>query len=594
MANQKKLFPFDPDFRKKENRQLNKAASAAVASATNTDIVPITETDSWQDFADSLTSPWGSAAMATQFTNAHVAVCVSVLADAVSQLPADIIRVEISNGSRTEIDDNAHPANFMFKGPNPDMTWSDFQQGIIASLLLDGNTYIAISRMPIGPQLFLLDPAKIRIIYSKHKSHIVAYEYGYGEEKQTFTRDEMIHMRDFNVSSPLKGTSRLESLHKELQMDEYIKSYNANFFKNGCTVGAMWSPERQLAPNQFKQIQKAMRAALSGTTKAFSLFVNKFPGKLEFPEQKHKDIAFLELLKYIRETINAVFRVPPYKAGILEYANYANSTQQQESFWTDGIIPLLRRIQDIINKDFIWKYYDEDHELKFNTKNISALQGDPKQRMEILTAYKREGILTTDECRADIDREPLNAEASQASEEEDKYVQVYDTFFQAQRKRIVDKVEDKSSGLNALLTYVSIDDIFDIESENEILRKALRNQVKDTIRRAGEIAYKSVETADVFDMDTDDVRLNLRTIDMKHDILNAKTYNILEQLLSTAIADGWGIKELTNRIKDKLSYKLAEQCAKELVPNIARRATSIANGQRLVADATTLANKENA
>ncbi|KKL82333.1 hypothetical protein LCGC14_1985820, partial [marine sediment metagenome] len=370
------------------------------------DIIHPDEEDSFAG-SNIFSSTWSSFNFtAQQYTNAHVAICTSVLSDAVAQLPADIVRVEISNGSRVEIDDNAHPANFMFRGPNPNMTWSDFMEGTVNSLLLDGNVYVAIKKTPMGFELFLLDPVKVEIVYSRDKSQIVGYEYTVDLGRQTFPRDEIIHMRNFDVHNPLKGVSVLTSLTKELSMDESIKDFNNNFFKNGATIGSMFIPDRFLTDNVYKMVKKSLRDNIEGTNRAFKLFVNRFPGKLEFPNQTHKDIAFLELLKYIRETINGRFKVPPVKAGILEFANYANAVQQMESFWTDAVMPLLKRIQDIINKDFIWKYYDEDHELKFNTSDIAVLQGDRKQQMEILTGYKGADILTVDECRAELNREP--------------------------------------------------------------------------------------------------------------------------------------------------------------------------------------------
>lgn len=558
------------------------------------DVIDPDYTDSFINFGgDMANKMWGSSTFATQFTNAHVAVCVSVLADAVSQLPADIIRVETSQGTRTEIDDNAHPANFIFKGPNADMTYTDFMQGIVQSLLIDGNVYITIDPIFGGYELYLRDPLSVKHQYSEDEKRIVSYKIDTARIHVVYPRERMIHMKELDARNPLKGKSRLESLRQELQMDEYIKEFNTNFFKQGGVVGWMYTPDKILNPTHLKQIGRAIRDQTAGVANMFKLFINPFPGKLTTPDQKHKDIAFLELLKYIRETINAVFKVPPYKAGILEYANYANSTQQQESFWTDGVMPLLRRIQDIINKDFIWKYFDENHELKFNTSNIAALQGDPEIRMKVNTQYVKYGILTIDEVRADLDREPLDAETSQTSNEEDKYTRVYDTLFQEQQNRIIDKLEDASSGLTALLPYVGVDDIFNIEDENKVFQKTLASYIKDTFSNVGETAFNSISTPTVFDINSDDVKLDLRTINMKHDILNEKTYNILEQLLSVAVSDGMQLKELKDRIKDKLSWKYAQQCAKEIVPNIARRATRIAEGQKLIDEAIGLASKEN-
>jgi HK97 family phage portal protein len=523
----------------------------------------------------------------SQDINSSVAICVSVLSDAIVQLPADIIRVQTSKGSRTEIDDNAHPANFMFKGLNGDMTWADFMQGIVTSLLLDGNVYIQIISKT---ELYLLDPSKIKINQSQDQSKIISYTYLNNNYSTTIPRDQMIHMRNYDVHNPLKGKSMLESIRKELRMDYFVKVFNENFFKNGGVVGWMWNPEHELTIEQHKMLRKAMANEIQGVGNAFKVFINRFAGKLETPDQKHKDIAFLELLKHIRETIFGLFKVPPYKGGILEYANYANSTQQQESFWTDGVKPLVRRIVDIINKDFIWKYFDLNHELKFDYSNIAALQGDPKQRMEVLTGYKKEGILTTDECRIELGYEPLNSEESQASATQDQYVQIYDTFFQEQSKRIEDKLLKSISGLDTLIRFCTTDELFNIEEEDKLFKARLEPFIRDTFNQAGEVAFNAVNVSTIFDMKTDDVKLHLDTLNYKHEIINRKTYNIVDQLLSRAKQENWTKEELINRVKDNLSWKYAEQCAKEIVPAIVRRSMEVVDKQKLYDDATEVNN----
>jgi len=564
-----------------DNKNLPKGSLRPITSERPEN--PLQQEDSWAGFTGSnlLNSPWQLAKVATQYSNSHVAICVSVLADAVSQLPADIIKVETSNGTRTEVDDNNHPANSMFKAPNPETTWSDFMTGIVSSLLLDGNAYIAIDIVPGGYELYLQDPTSTQVNVSKDNKRILSYEFGPYDTRVVYPRERVIHMRELNIKNHLKGKSRLDALREELTMDEYIKQYNANFFKNGGTIGWMWTPEKFLNKEQHKQIQRAIRNSISGVTRAFSLFINRFPGKLETPNQKHKDIAFLELLKYIRETINGVFHVPPYKAGVLEYANYANSTQQQESFWTDGVLPLLRRIQDIINKDFIWKYYDENHELKFNLRGVKALQGNPIQKMQELTGYKKEGILTIDEVRAEIGREPLNADQQKASATADKYGQALQDFFEAQKARVFESI-DKITINGSFKTYLEVadlNDIFNIKDENKRLEKMLSPLLRGTALTVGNVYFDSLSEDQVFNMNSDSIKTSLNTLISKYTSINEKTLNAVEQLKDEAIISGWEIRELKNRIADTLCSTNAKKIGKEIADNIVRRVRQAAEKQ---------------
>lgn len=522
-----------------------------------------------------------------QYTNAHVAICTSVLSDAIAQLPADIIRITTSNGSRTEIDDNAHPANQLFRGPNPEMTYADFMQGIVSSLLLAGNAYVTID--PVGrgkfPELYLRDPGTVTPNLSQDYKQIINYTIRVGTTEYTYPRDRVIHIREFNVSNPLIGRSKLDALALELQMDEYVKLFNANFFKNGAVMGQVWTPEHRLTPAQHKEIGNAMAKATQGVGNAWKIFINKYPGKLETPDQKHKDIAFLDLLKYIRETINGVFKVPPYKAGVLEYANYANSVQQQESFWTDGVKPLIRRIQDALNKDFIWKYFDPTHEIRLDLSGVAALKGNPKEQMEIFTGYQKQGILTIDEVRAELGKEPLNSTPqAQQSTTQNAYTQLYFDFFEAQVKRIHSKIDKITvDGIfQTPMEYTTSDELFDLVEENKLFHDFISPTLRDTIMTVGEINFKAANTDEVFDMSTPSMEMHLRSLNLKHDTINAKSFNIVDQLLTEYKTRKWDVSELKARITDKLCYDYAKECAKEVVPSIVRRTESLVQDQKLL------------
>lgn len=563
-----------------------------IGSLFNRDRVIPQEQDTYFNYVEYVNGvPVGNiqqkANLTTYWTNAHIATCVSVLADAVSQLHADIVRSTTSNGTQVFIDDNAHPANLILKGPNPDLTYADFMHSTVISLLLAGNCYILIDKTSTTAiELFLLDPSKIRPQISKDGKKIVYYEYGDSFNPIRYNRDQIIHLREFDLANPLIGKSRLESLRQELLMDGYVKTFNANFFKNGAVIGQWFTPEHRLSDDQHKQLSRAVQQMTSGIGNVFKFLISKVPGKLESPDIKHKDIAFLELLKYIRETINALFKVPPYKAGILEYANYANSTQQQETFWLDGVFPILRKIEDIINKDFIWKYFDTNHEFKFNTDDIKALKGDPKQQMEILTAYKRENIMTVDEVREKLEMEPLGEQANTTSGTEDTFTRAYTQILDTQLKSIYGKLDEISVKGNFMsrLSLYNTADIFDITKESKYVYDTISPLIRDTIQSIGDIAFTAVNNPDTFDINCDSVSASMRALQMKHDIITLKIFNILDTIFKEWKTRNYLLPELKDRIQDKLNWTFAQQIAKEIVPNIISRSTSIAESQSIITE----------
>jgi len=346
--------------------------------------------------------------------NANVAICVRALSDAIGSLPLQIVSTEETDGADSSYVDTDHPANALLKHPNPTMTLRKIVRHMVMSYLGDGNAICTIERQT-GPnatlELWPRDPRNV--VAERQGVRVGAYRIeGLPDGPLRYPASRVLHICDVTVEDPLWGKPRHESVRVEIEMDYKVNQFNRAWFEHGGALGLMFTPDVKLTPEQHEQLLEQLKADTEGVDNYFGTFINRYPGKIENPGLKHKDIAFLELLKHIREKIFGVFGLPPFRGGVMEYANYANAVAQDKDFWNNTVMPITSTLADDINSQLIWPYFGEDIMLKFYFGGVPALQGDPKERADVHCAYVREGILTKNEVREELGREELDEPAA--------------------------------------------------------------------------------------------------------------------------------------------------------------------------------------
>lgn len=334
--------------------------------------------------------------------NANVYIATRAISDAIKGLSVDVMTVETAGGVQREVDDNDHDANQILQNPNPEHSWGDVVDHIVKSYLNDGNALLSIERQT-GPngktEIWPRDPRKIEI--SKDKKF---YKFGkWTIHSKTYKRSDVIHIRDMQVDDPFWGVGRVTTIREEIMMDFFVNRFNSRFFEYGATLNLMFTPDHDLSDDQHEQILDAISGDIEGAERAFKLFINKYAGKFEWPEQRHKDLAFDKLLRMNREKIFGVYGLPPFRGGVLEYSNYANALAQDLDFWLNTVKPIIKVIEDGINKQLIWPLYGPDTCIRFNLDSVPAIRGDDDKRVERLIKLKKAGVVSAKYVREQLD-----------------------------------------------------------------------------------------------------------------------------------------------------------------------------------------------
>jgi hypothetical protein len=117
-----------------------------------------------------------------------------------------------------------------------------------------------------------------------------------------------------------------------------------------------------------------------------------------------RDAQFLELRKYQRSEIAALWRVPPHKVGIMDNATFTNIEHQGIEAVTDCILPWARRWESAITRDLI-----TEPQLYFvKVKLQGLLRGDTQVRYAAYSTAHTTGWLSVNEIRELEDYNPID------------------------------------------------------------------------------------------------------------------------------------------------------------------------------------------
>ena len=518
--------------------------------------------------------------------NANVAIAITAISDAMSMVRWDIVSLTSKGGVEREEEDIDHEANEIIRNPNPLMTLREIMEHIVKSLFGDGNAILTIERKTTGGQttveLWPRDPRRQFVDIEIKNGQIASYSFTDGQRKLFYKPQDVIHLRELTPEQPFWGVSRIDPVRLEIEMDYQVNAFNKDFFKNGAVLNLMFTPKENLSETQHQMLVAAFNASQTGEGNWFSVFINQFAGAFTTPDQKHKDIAFLDLLKHNREKIFGVFHLPPFRGGVMEYANYANALAQDTDFWNNTVRPLTCKIEDAINKQLLWPLYGEDIRLRANYDDVPALKGSPKEQAEIDAIYVREGIMTANEIRERLGMSPIEeapepeenpGEETPTPEEEEDVEDALLGLFSKQRKQVREGLQSYTAK-GRLMSLLVVNDgaagqVFALSTNYEQLNDAVLPVVSSIIRkRLPHISQEELAGA-------------LQQVHLYLENIGDETHALLGGNIRDCATYGWTLSRLVRHCNSMFAQDRAKSRAKEVLKLTFRRIDALILDRRI-------------
>nr|BDD45336.1 hypothetical protein 12 [Elusimicrobiota bacterium] len=534
-----------------------------------------------------------------------VYACVYLIATTIAGLPYKIVRYTRRRGNLEKLEISGHPAERLIDKPNrndENSTWFNLLEWTIANMELCGDAYWLQDEVAGGRpySLQLLMTSKIKVKPGKDR-YIDGYIYNKNNGTEVvFDPDIISHFKYMSVDDYYYGQSSFSPCRWSIDVIKEAQKTNLNIFKNGARLDGVLETDKTLSEPLYKRVLGQFNQRYSGVDNAHKTAILENGLKYKTIVASMKDLEFIEGIKLSREDICACFGVPPVLVGILDRATYNNYSESLKIFWSNTIIPKLKRLEPVITN--IVQKYDKNAFFEFDISDIEALKEDEKTKADIAKVYFSMGIPVNEIIQAfnlpfnpvkggDTGYLPLNLMAMGSENDnrktakqwipdqqlfgndnkkkytvekkrqlwkqfervtakiEKRYHKVIDVFFTEQEQKVIRNLDKHKSQKLAL----NVEDILFNETEEIKRWRRYSNEIhKITMKINGDRELDNLGHIELrFDLEAPHVRrfLEQYSLEKSKEIIGTARDTVKKELLE-GLKEGEGIPALKKRIMD--------------------------------------------
>ena len=334
-----------------------------------------------------------------------VYTCVTVLAEAVASLPCLLMRNGVK-GKQEAVDHYLH--DLLAYYPNPEMTGFTFWSTMVGCSALTGNAYAEILRDPDGTVsgLWPLHPNKTEPV--RLTDGTLAYRTSDGSQQgktRLIASKDILHFPLFSLDG-VKGIGPVQAARETFALAKAAEKFGARWFGNGAHVPSVMI-HKGPKPDQKAQVElrESWQSAYGGsnTHKQAFLFGDWDVKTIGLSPE---DSQFLASRGFQRTEIAALFHLSPVQVGDTSRLSNGNHVQQQLTFVTDTLRPIVSRIEAELKR-----------KLLRNVPNLSVvfdlterLRGDTQSQMASYAIGRQWGWLSVNDIRTDMGLNPIGDE----------------------------------------------------------------------------------------------------------------------------------------------------------------------------------------
>lgn len=328
--------------------------------------------------------------------------CVDVISDGIASLPLRLYKWE--NGVRRRVWQGDALGYMLNNRPDERMTRYEFIKTLVTSKLLNGNGYALIDRSGNTPKFVFVPSGKVRPKYKTDKNGQYYLTYSVEGYDRQLQADELLHIKNFSYDG-LVGVSTLEHASNCILIAsggdlQSVKYYDGNGQPSGIvsveTGGRLKAGSREEFYKQWDSRLKNNPGGvmmLEGNAKYQPINVNPADAQL----LESRQFSVVEICRF--------FGVSPVKCFDLSKSSYSTVEATQIDFLNDTLRPIMETIEQEINAKLFLGDMRGRFEVKFDT--ASLLRADKNAQANYYRTLIFAGVLTPNEVRAEIDRDPI-------------------------------------------------------------------------------------------------------------------------------------------------------------------------------------------
>lgn len=307
------------------------------------------------------------------------------------------------NKNKAEVIEN-HEIYNLLENPCPsdrELTGWTIRYFVFACYDLVGEAYLLKVRDPRGKVIALQPVAPSWVVQtpSATAKYWEIYPLGTAGGNSIFVPvEDVICFKDIDLNDPYgRGRGTSEAIGDEIQTDEYSAKYAKNLFFNDATPSAIiYAPQGD--KETADQIKQSWLQKMAGFHHAKEPMVLTGEGsKFEKISQNPTELDFVNSRKFLRDSVNEHYQLPPEVMGILQNSNRSTIDDAEYFLNKNVLADRLQMFERVINIQLLWEDFDKERTLILKHEN--NITEDIAQKLQILNDGLSRGVLTVNDWR---------------------------------------------------------------------------------------------------------------------------------------------------------------------------------------------------
>ncbi len=329
-----------------------------------------------------------------------VYACASVIAEAVARTEFRLYKV--SSKGPVEIDN--HPLLDLLYKVNGFTTAYDhiYKSQMFLEGVGEAPWYLARkSPNAVPDSMVLLHPDRLEIKYDSDNI-IGGYKYRRSDGSfQEIEAKDIIFLRTPSLTSDFRGMGTLQAAAGAVDTEAFAERWKRDFFYNSARPDFVLQTAQSLNQKVIDRFRKLWEGMFRGVGNAHKMAILDNGLEAKVLGWTQQDMQFVESLRWDRDKILAIFRVPKSIIGITEDVNLASAQAAETTFAKFTVRPRLERLVQQLN-EFLCPQFGEGLYFDYDDPTPDNLL----DQATYLTAAQ--GWMTTNEIRAEKNLPPVS------------------------------------------------------------------------------------------------------------------------------------------------------------------------------------------
>lgn len=273
-----------------------------------------------------------------------------------------------------------HPLVDLLMEPNQDYDWSVLLAGILLSLDLNGNNYLAIERTRGGKvgELWWLPHSHVEMPQKAGEPWIY-----WGATRTEIPEENMVRQRfGIDPDNPKLGLAPLASSKRGVYTLQQAANYGANVLKNFGTIGMIISGKSQEVTFDPDLVSKEIKDKTTGDNVG-GIVAIEAPIDVDYPGATPEKMALEALEDRPESQIAALIGIPAQVVGLHVgrlSKTYANQREAREAAWEEKMMPTLELVGGQVGRRLL---------PEFSTATAEAARREEMKRFRLTFDYSR-------------------------------------------------------------------------------------------------------------------------------------------------------------------------------------------------------------